>query len=57
MSEPDSHSSDLLFVAYDKTESKIIEQLKNSKKLVIEVPFYQEGKKQFTFNVNGLEWN
>lgn len=57
MSEPDSHASDLLFIAYDKTESKIISQLKNSKKLVIEVPFYQQGKKQFTFDVSGLEWN
>lgn len=57
MSGPDSHASDLLFVAYDKTESKIISQLKNSKKLVIEVPFYQQGKKQFTFDVSGLEWN
>lgn len=57
MSEPESHSSDLLFVAYDKTESKIISQLRNSKKLVIEVPFYQEGKKQFTFDVSGLKWN
>lgn len=57
MSEPDSHASDLLFVAYDKIESKIISQLKNSKKLVIEVPFYQQGKKQFTFDVSGLEWN
>lgn len=57
MSEPESHSSDLLFIAYDKTKSKIISQLKNSKKLVIEVPFYQEGKKQFTFDVSGLEWN
>lgn len=57
MSEPDNHSSDLLFISYDKTESKIINQLKSSKKLVIEVPFYQEGKKQFTFDVSGLEWN
>lgn len=57
MSEPDNHSSDLLFIAYDKTESKIISQLKNSKKLVIEIPFYQEGRKQFTFDVSGLEWN
>lgn len=57
MSEPESHSSDLLFIAYDKTKSKVISQLKNSKKLVIEVPFYQEGKKQFTFDVSGLEWH
>lgn len=57
MSEPESHSSDLLFITYDKTKSNTISQLKNSKKLVIEVPFYKEGKKQFTFNVSGLEWN
>ena len=57
MVEPDSHASDMLFVAYDKTEAKIINQLRNSKKLVIEVPFYQEGKKQFTFDVGNLEWN
>ncbi|MEK5754080.1 zinc ribbon domain-containing protein [Acinetobacter variabilis] len=57
MSEPDSHASDMLFVAYDKTEAKIINQLRNSKKLVIEVPFYQEGKKQFTFDVGDLEWD
>lgn len=57
MVEPDSHASDMLFVAYDKTEAKIINQLRNSKKLVIEVPFYQEGKKQFTFDVGDLEWS
>lgn len=57
MSEPDNHSSDMLFVSHDKTESKIINQLKSSKKLVVEVPFYQEGRKQFTFDVSGLQWN
>lgn len=57
MSEPDNHSSEMLFVVYDKTEDKIINQIKSSKKLIVEVPFYQEGKKQFTFDVSGLEWN
>ena len=57
MSDPDNHASDLLFVAYDKTEHKIIQQLKNSKKLVIEVQFYREGKKQFIFDVSGLNWH
>lgn len=56
MSEPDNHSSDTLFVTYDKTEAQIIKQIKQSKKLVIEVPFYQEGRKQFTFDVSGLKW-
>ena len=57
MVEPDSHASDVLFVMHDNTESKIISSLKKSKKLVIEVPFYQEGKKQFTFDVSGLNWS
>lgn len=57
MTEPDNHASDVLFVMHDKTEDKIINQLKTSKKLVIEVPFYQEGKKQFTFDVSGLKWD
>ena len=57
MSEPDNHSSEALFIMYDKTEDKIINQIKSSKKLIVEVPFYQEGKKQFTFNVSDLEWN
>jgi len=57
MSDPDNHASDLLFVAYGKTKHKVIQQLKSSKKLVIEVPFYKEGKKQFTFDVSGLKWD
>lgn len=57
MAEPDNYASDVLFVMYDKTENQIISKLKTSNKLVIEVPFFQEGKKQFTFDVSGLKWN
>lgn len=56
MSESDTHQSDALFVAYDKTEDEIIKQIKLSKKLVVEVKFYQEGAKQFTFDVSNLNW-
>ena len=56
MSESDTHQSDALFVAYDKTEDEIIKQIKSSKKLVVEVKFYQEGAKQFTFDVSNLNW-
>lgn len=52
----DTHQSDTLFVAFDKTESEIINQIKSSNKLVVEVKFYQEGSKQFTFNVSNLNW-
>lgn len=57
MAESSSHDSDLLFVAYDKTKQKLINQMKSSQKLTIELPFYQEGNRQFTFNLDGLEWN
>jgi RNA polymerase subunit RPABC4/transcription elongation factor Spt4 len=56
MTRPENYASDIMFVSYDKTEDKIIEKLKTSKKLIIEAPFYQEGRKQFTFNVSGFEW-
>ncbi|WP_180161056.1 hypothetical protein [Acinetobacter sp. YH12064] len=56
MSEPDNHSADVLFVAHDSTAKKIINQMKTSKKLTIEAPFYQEGGKQFTFDVSNLDW-
>lgn len=56
MTRPENYASDIMFVAYDKTEDKIINKLKTSKKLIIEAPFYQEGRKQFTFNVSGFEW-
>ena len=35
----------------------MFDTIKSSKKLVIEVPFYQEGKKQFTFDVSSLKWD
>ncbi|AXY58475.1 hypothetical protein CDG60_12225 [Acinetobacter chinensis] len=57
MSDPDSHAPDLIFVAYDKTKNKIIKQLKTSNKLVVEVPFFKEGKKQFIFDVSDLKWD
>lgn len=55
MSKPDDYASDVLFIVSDETKSKIINLLKVSNKLIIEVPFYREGKKQFTFDVNNLE--
>lgn len=45
-------SSDILFF---NNESKFVNKLKNSKKVVVEVPFFQNGNKQFTFNTQGLQ--
>ena len=50
----DSHDSDLLFVAHAKTVNSLIQKLKTAKKLTIEPKFYQEGARQFNFNVQGF---
>jgi len=51
MSETASGSREMLF--FNNT-SRFINKLKNSKKVVLEVPFYTEGKRQFVFNTEGL---
>lgn len=56
MIEPESHDSDMLFVSYNKTVLKLMNDMKHSKKLTIEVPFYREGKRQFNFDISGLDW-
>lgn len=50
----DSHDSDLLFVAHAKTVNSLIQKLKTANKLTIEPKFYQEGARQFNFNVQGF---
>lgn len=51
MGEAADGSSDVLFF---NNESKFYNKLKKSSKVVLEIPFYQNGKKQFTFNTAGL---
>lgn len=51
----DSHDSDVLFIKYPKTANQIIQNIKKSKKVIIEPKFYQEGSKQFTFNLEGFK--
>jgi len=54
LSEPTDNSSDTLFVT---DASEIIDQLKKATRVVIELPFYQEGNRQFTFEVKTpLAW-
>lgn len=50
---PSDHSSDIIFL--DST-SKLIQKMKSSKRMVIEVEFFNEGNRQIEFNVEGLEW-
>ncbi len=51
--EPESGNSDTVFIEdYFKFETS----LKASKKVIIEAPFYLEGKQIFEFDVEGLVW-
>jgi hypothetical protein len=34
----------------------MVEGLSGAKRLIVEVPFYQQGSRQFDFNVEGLVW-
>ncbi|TWP30528.1 hypothetical protein ETU08_01850 [Apibacter muscae] len=46
-------SSEVIFL---QTPNKIIDKLKKSKRMVIEVEFYNNGNKQIEFNTEGLVW-
>lgn len=46
--------STVLFAKYPRA---IINKLKNSERVVVEITFYQEGNRQFIFDTAGLEWN
>ena len=48
-----SGSADTIFV---EDEAPFLEALRQSKKLIVEMEFYQEGSKQFVFNTAGLKW-
>lgn len=51
--EPSDYSSDFIFLG---STSKLVSKLKTSKKMILEVEFYDEGARQIEFNVEGLEW-
>ena len=50
---PEDHDRKTLFSKYP---GGIIGKLKNSKNVVVELTFYQEGNRQFTFKTEGLVW-
>lgn len=53
LAPPADHDIEVLFAAYGPA---IIKKLKGAKKVIVELPFYQEGNRQFTFDAAGLEW-
>lgn len=53
LNEPADHDSKVVFVRYD---AAILRKLKGSKKVVVELPMYQNGNVAWTFLTEGLEW-
>lgn len=52
--EPDDNSSDTLFAA---ASDEVIGRLETTKKVIVELPFYQEGNRQFIFEMTtALSW-
>lgn len=47
------HDSKVLFAKYPDA---IIKKLNSSSKVIVELPFYQEGNRQFTFSTRNLDW-
>lgn len=52
----DSFANDMLFLSGDKSIKKFADKLKTSKKVVLELDFFQRGREQFSFNIEGLDW-
>lgn len=57
LSLPTDHSSNLLFIENGRDARAFIYMLQKSEKLIVELPFYQSGNKQFSFNIKGFKWN
>jgi Uncharacterised protein family UPF0547 len=53
LTESADYDSKTLFAS---SGPSIINKLKNANKVIVELPFYQEGNRQFTFSTKGLKW-
>lgn len=52
--EPEDYSSTMIFF---EPEKKFLKEIKNSKEMWIELPFYREGRRVFKFNTSDLQWD
>ena len=43
-------------VAFLSNEHSVLAELKKSKRAIVEAEFFQQGRKQFTFDTAGLNW-
>jgi hypothetical protein len=51
--EPEDHSNTVLFLGgYDK----LVKEIKNSKKMIVEATFYQNGARAFEFDVSNFKF-
>ncbi|WP_052209122.1 hypothetical protein [Acinetobacter sp. A47] len=57
LSEPEQHSSDVLFIEDQVDADNFINSILKSKSVIIELPFYREGRQQFKFTLYGLKWD
>lgn len=57
LSPPSDHSSNVLFISGGTNARAFIYAMRKSKKLTVELPFYQSGNKQFQFDVSGFKWD
>lgn len=55
MNSPSDYSSDSLFISNFDTK-RFIENVRKSKKMIIELPFFNNGNHQFKFDIDQLEW-
>ncbi|MEG9532522.1 hypothetical protein [Mannheimia indoligenes] len=51
-----SFTNDTLFLSGNKSIKKFADKLKTSKKVVVELDFFQRGREQFSFSIEGLDW-
>lgn len=51
------HDTGILFLQNKQQSKNFIEKLKTNTTLIVELPFFQAGNKQFEFSPRGLEWN
>jgi hypothetical protein len=52
-SEPSDASTGVLFIG---SGGKFLSHLKKAKSLILEAPFYQQGRRQMQFDIQGLVW-
>ncbi|NNH77377.1 hypothetical protein HLH17_06775 [Acinetobacter sp. ANC 5380] len=51
------YSSEILFIESDHDSKQFIQRIKKANQVIVELPFYQGGRQQFKFDIDGLKWD